>query len=122
MSARQSVTVLCILLTGLFLASLAAAAAAPAAPAGKPAGPGQMCGGIAGIVCDTGLFCRFPVNQCKVSDLAGKCVKLPENCGDKGPKVCGCDDKTYANQCELIKATPVVHEAHKGACKTKKTY
>jgi hypothetical protein len=94
-------------------------AQAPAAPAAKaPAGVGQMCGGIAGIQCAEGLACKFPTNQCQVADLAGKCVKVAATCPKKGPKVCGCDDKTYANQCELLKAG--VHEKHKGACKVTK--
>ena len=50
-----------------------------------------------------------------MADLAGKCVKVPETCKKGGSKVCGCDNKTYDNECELLKAG--VHEAHKGACK-----
>jgi hypothetical protein len=91
-------------------------AQAPAAPAAKSAGLGQMCGGIAGIQCSAGLACSYPVGKCNVSDLAGKCVKVPETCA-KGPLVCGCDDKTYS-KCELLKAG--VHEKHKGACKVTK--
>ena len=98
-------------LTLMVTSGWAQAPAAPA-PAAKAAGPGQMCGGIAGILCAPGLACSFPVGKCNVSDLPGKCVKVPETC-PKGPLVCGCDDKTYS-KCELLKAG--VHEKHKGAC------
>jgi hypothetical protein len=91
-----------------------AQAPATPAPAKAPAKVGQMCGGIVPIVCAEGLACQFPINKCNVADLAGKCVKVPKTCPEKGPKVCGCDDKTYT-KCELLKAG--VHEKHAGACK-----
>jgi len=97
----------CSLLVGCFLLALAGPAAA--------AGVGETCGGIAAIKCDAGLACKFPAGQCKVADLAGTCVKVPETCPKKGPKVCGCDGTTYANECELLKAG--AHPDHKGACK-----
>lgn len=105
MNARAWIAVSCLLLC------LGLVAAQPAAAAGV----GETCGGIAAIKCDAGLACKFPINKCNVADLAGKCVKVPDTCPKGGAKVCGCDDKTYANQCELLKAG--VHEAHKGACK-----
>jgi hypothetical protein len=74
-----------------------------------------MCGGIAGLKCPAGEACKFPVNQCNVADLSGTCVKVKSPCPTGGAKVCGCDNKTYANECELLTAN--VHELHKGACK-----
>ncbi|MFY9824579.1 MAG: Kazal-type serine protease inhibitor domain-containing protein [Thermoanaerobaculia bacterium] len=74
-----------------------------------------QCGGIGGLKCPDGEACKYPTNKCNVADLSGICVKVPETCPKKGPEVCGCDDKTYANQCELLKAG--VREAHTGACK-----
>ncbi len=76
---------------------------------------GTQCGGIAGTQCPAGEACKFPVNKCNVADLAGTCVKVKSPCPKGGAKVCGCDNKTYDNECELL--TAGVHEAHKGACK-----
>jgi hypothetical protein len=78
---------------------------------------GAMCGGIAGLKCPDGQACKFPSNMCNVADLAGNCVKVAATCPKGGAKVCGCDGKTYTNQCELLKAG--VHEASKGACPAK---
>ena len=74
----------------------------------------QMCGGIAGLRCPEGQACRYPTNQCNVADLSGTCVKVKSPCPTGGAKVCGCDGKTYANECELL--TAGVREASKGAC------
>jgi hypothetical protein len=77
----------------------------------------QTCGGIGGLKCPSAdQVCKYPVGKCNVADLAGTCVTSPKECPKKGPKVCGCDDKTYANECELLKAG--VKEAKKGACTT----
>jgi hypothetical protein len=75
---------------------------------------GQMCGGIAGLTCPEGQACRYPTNQCNVADLSGTCVKVKSPCPSGGAKVCGCDGKTYNNECELL--TAGVREASKGAC------
>jgi len=76
---------------------------------------GAMCGGIAGLKCPEGEACRYPVNKCNVADLSGTCVKVKNPCPKGGAKVCGCDNKTYDNECELL--TAGAREAHKGACK-----
>ena len=76
---------------------------------------GAMCGGIAGLKCPEGQACRYPVNMCNVADLSGTCVKVKNPCPTGGAKVCGCDGKTYNNECELL--TAGAREAHKGACK-----
>jgi len=73
-----------------------------------------QCGGIAGLKCPDGEACKYPAGKCNVADLSGICVKVPDACPKTGPRVCGCDGKTYENQCELLKAG--VREDHKGAC------
>jgi hypothetical protein len=75
---------------------------------------GQTCGGIAGLKCPEGQACQFPINQCNVADLAGVCVNVPATCPKQGPPICGCDGKTYRNECELLKAG--AQPAKKGAC------
>jgi hypothetical protein len=75
---------------------------------------GQTCGGIGGLRCPAGQACQYEFGQCNIADLAGVCVTVPETCPKQGPPVCGCDDKTYANECELLKAG--ARPAKKGAC------
>jgi len=93
------------------LALLASLGLAHTAAAGTPP---QTCGGIGGLKCPADQACKYPIGKCNVADLAGTCVPVPAECPKKGPKVCGCDDKTYDNQCELLKAG--AKEAKKGAC------
>jgi Kazal-type serine protease inhibitor domain len=79
-----------------------------------PAQTGQTCGGIGGLRCPEGQSCQYPAGQCNTPDLAGTCVTLPETCPEQGPRMCGCDGKTYTNDCELIRAE--VRPDRKGAC------
>lgn len=95
------------------------------APVGASAvGPGKTCDGIGHIQCDSGLFCQHPTGQCKVADGSGKCVKIPEVCAMSKLKklivrpVCGCDGKTYGNDCERQMAK--VSKDHNGKCRVPK--
>ena len=78
-------------------------------------GLGQTCGGIIGVPCDTGLFCQHPAGQCKVFDAQGTCAKVPTRCFRIFRPVCGCDGKTYANDCTRQAAK--VQLDHTGRCK-----
>jgi hypothetical protein len=113
--ARNTIVKLCMVLALVLLVGVAASGWAADAKAGSSMSKGAMCGGIAGLKCPDGQACRYPTNMCNVADLSGTCVKVPATCPNGGAKVCGCDGKTYANQCELLKAG--VREASKGACK-----
>ena len=42
------------------------------------------------------------------------CVAVDNVCPKQGPKACGCDGTTYANECELLKAG--VRQVRKGDC------
>jgi hypothetical protein len=74
-------------------------------PAGASAvGSGKTCGGVANIACDAGLFCQTPMKRCAVADGAGKCARIPKSCFNIRWQVCGCDGKTYKNDCERQQA------------------
>ena len=94
-----------IIVLGLAMASTGAAAA----------GKGEVCGGIIGIPCDKGLWCQHPAGQCKVADGLGKCDVIPRACPRNFRPFCGCDGKTYANDCTRRMAKAQLN--HVGACR-----
>ena len=77
-------------------------------------GQGLACGGFAGVPCNAGLFCEFPAGQCGQFDMMGRCAKAPDICSQLFQPVCGCDKKTYSNDCERQMAK--VSKAHNGKC------
>jgi len=74
----------------------------------------SQCGGIAGLLCAQGLFCEMGEGQCGSADLFGTCTLIPENCPLNVAEVCGCDGKTYTNDC--FRAMAMVSLDHPGAC------
>ena len=75
--------------------------ASGASAAGHISEGGGLCGGIAGFQCAAGLYCDFkPPARCGAGDMTGLCRKAPEVCAQIFKPVCGCDGKTYANNCQ----------------------
>ena len=73
------------------------------------------CGTIAGIACPNGQWCDLQAKSCGVTDLPGVCVKVPEVCTQDFVPVCGCDGKTYSNDCARRAAK--AQKDHDGECK-----
>jgi hypothetical protein len=79
----------------------------------------EACGGPNHITCNSALYCQLPAGQCSAADAAGVCAKAPDFCMRVSRPVCGCNGKTYMNECEARKARVAIDTT--GACKKQPT-
>jgi len=78
-------------------------------------GVGDLCGGIAGFVCDRDLVCDYSANHACVTDMAGICAEPRDTiCTLEYDPVCGCDGVTYSNDC--VRVRNYAAWAHDGEC------
>jgi hypothetical protein len=94
-----------VLVCGAALGSVSAAAA----------NLDEACGGPTAITCNSALWCQKAEGQCAAPEAPGKCDKAPTFCMRVSRPVCGCNGKTYPNDCERQRVK--VQLDHAGACK-----
>lgn len=56
------------------------------------------CGGGGEFSCPEGTYCQFSA-ECGGVDEKGICQPVPEKCSTEESLVCGCNKRTYSNEC-----------------------
>lgn len=86
-------------LTVIIAALLMSAFAAFAALASQIAQEGGVCGTVAQVQCVEGTWCDPQPATCGDANAIGKCVRVSRICTREFRPVCGCNDRTYSNDC-----------------------
>jgi hypothetical protein len=73
-----------------------------ACPGGKAKMEGRACKSDGD--CEANAFCEFKPGTCGETPAAGHCMERPEVCTQEFAPVCGCDNRTYGNDCERQRA------------------
>ncbi len=72
------------------------------------------CGGASNKTCTQGFYCAYAAATCGDAFREGVCAALPVACSNVPGPVCGCNKKTYNNECAAAAAGQSVD--HQGAC------
>jgi hypothetical protein len=57
------------------------------------------CGTRGGAQCAAEEFCNYADPECGATDKGGVCQPRPQVCNDIYMPICGCDNRTYSNDC-----------------------
>jgi hypothetical protein len=81
----------------------------------RAVGIGGACAGVAGLGCDSGLWCELEPGTCKRADAEGRCMRVPHSCGLSFRPVCACGGQTYSSDCRRERAK--AQKDHDGPCR-----
>jgi hypothetical protein len=105
-------------LLGLSITACTFASTDPGPPSESPSSERAAC--RSEDDCGKGQFCELPDGLCFAENLTGSCRSRPEICTMHWDPVCGCDGRTYSNDCQRQSAG--VQKNHHGECASQSPY